>query len=153
SGSKKRAKGKAPADREKPSTTGDAQQVPISPAAGSGFEFITFARPNFDLRAQLSEQDDFDSDDEDAVDAMDKQQEEEHKKYSDKPLTEFPGYKWAISKKGKALLGRYALQSMKCDQDSFGMYIYNDWNAYGEQEIVENMVSRHILDLSALLPV
>jgi len=104
------------------------------------FEFVTFGRPYFDIRAELAEDEDFDSDDEDFGQEIQRQAEEESEKYTDKLLKDFPEHKWAVSKKGKALLEGYALQSMKRDQDSFNMYIYNDWSAYGEQEIAENMV-------------
>jgi len=104
------------------------------------FEFVTFGRPYFDIRAEFREDEDFDSDDEDSCKEIKKQAQEESDKYTDKLWKDFPEHKWAVSRKGKALLEGYALQSMKCDQDSFDMYIYNDWSSYGEQEIAENMV-------------
>ncbi|KAF2670535.1 hypothetical protein BT63DRAFT_240737 [Microthyrium microscopicum] len=66
--------------------------------------------------------------------------EEDIEKYRGKSLREYPDHKWTASKQAKLLVGKYALQSDKCDQDKYDMYFYNDFTAYGEQEIVENMI-------------
>ena len=98
-------------------------------------------RPAFDIRAELDDREDFDSEDEDEMKKLAKQRDADVEKYHYKPIADFQDYKWVISTIGKDLLGKYVTQSMKTDPDDFGMYIYNDFASYGQQEIVENMAS------------
>jgi hypothetical protein len=118
----------------------DAQPAPVAQKLPKSVEYLTFAQPYFDFRDEKEEDDDFDSEDEDTMEELEKQRKKDRKKYSDKPIKDLPGYKWVVSKKGKGLLEKYALQFTKCDQDEYGMYIFNDWTPYGETEIIENMV-------------
>ncbi|KAF2670529.1 hypothetical protein BT63DRAFT_424458 [Microthyrium microscopicum] len=103
-------------------------------------EFITFARPIFDRRDEWRKDKDFDSDDEDATAPIEQQLKDDLEKYTGKPLRDFPGHKWTVSKKGKELAEKYALARMKSDQDMFDLHIFNDYVGYAEQEIIENMI-------------
>lgn len=55
--------------------------------------------------------------------------------------SEHPEWKFIIQYKGWKLLKDYELWDKYCDPDNFRMYIYNDFHAYGLQQIVEWAVS------------
>jgi hypothetical protein len=38
------------------------------------------------------------------------------------------------------MFSEYRRRSTYCDPDNFGMYIYNDFNGWGLQELMENLV-------------
>ena len=57
-----------------------------------------------------------------------------------KPADENTAYRWAVTRKGYELAAEWRVQKGKRDQDNFGMYIFNDWTAYGICEVIENMV-------------
>jgi hypothetical protein len=140
-GTKKRAKSsKKSNNNEITMVSVGTQTVPEPAKLPDGVEYLTFARPWFDLKDEKNEDEDEDSEDEDTSDELDNRQTEDRKKYTDKPVEDHPGYKWVVSKKGKQLLENAALDFMKRDQDGYAMYIYNDWTPYGENEVIENMV-------------
>lgn len=62
------------------------------------------------------------------------------KKVSMKPATEFPEWKWVISRAAYALKNTWLLGEQKRDQDMMGCHFYNDFSGYGQQENLENMV-------------
>lgn len=45
-----------------------------------------------------------------------------------------------LSLKARKLNKKYDLQTQKRDQDSFGMFIYNDFTGYGLQEVIQNQL-------------
>ena len=56
-----------------------------------------------------------------------------------------PGWPWAFTRKGLDRYSYWVQESMKRDQDSFNMHIYNDWSGYGIMEVLENMVCSPVL--------
>jgi len=110
--STKRVKDKEATSVELPSAISNAE-------VDENFEFVAFARPFFDINAEM---------------------ERDTLRYTNRPLKDFPGYQWAVSKKGKALLENYALQSMNRDRVTFRMTMPDDWSSRAEQEVAENMV-------------
>ena len=54
---------------------------------------------------------------------------------------DFPDWKWLITRQGYAMVLHLKFEAQKRDQDLFGQYHYNDYSAYGFQEVVENHVS------------
>jgi hypothetical protein len=137
---KKRARGKKTNNDDVSSNQNDAEPAAVAQKLPKSVEYLTYARPYFDFRDEKEEDDDFDSEDEDTMEELKTQRKEDRQKYSDKPIKDLPGYKWVVSKKGKDLLEKYALQFVKCDQDEYGLYIFNDWTPYGETEVIGNMV-------------
>jgi hypothetical protein len=58
----------------------------------------------------------------------------------DKPASEHPDHPWQILQAGKL---KWLMQRSMCDirdPDGFGMYIYNDWSAWGALEVLENLI-------------
>jgi hypothetical protein len=147
----KRVKSKASTAALTEPMASSVQPVPVAPGPVPGVEFVTFARPCFDRRAEQEDDESIDPESREAEKALDKQHDEDLETFTDKPIKDFPDHKWVVSKLGKALLEQYALQGIKCDQDSFGMHIYNDWTGYGQQEIMENMVHAIPLTMSSLV--
>ena len=52
---------------------------------------------------------------------------------------------WIISKKGIELVIEWTQQQEKRCQDNYNMHIFNHWNGYGISEVIENIVSVHVL--------
>jgi hypothetical protein len=57
------------------------------------------------------------------------------------PANDRPGWTWAVSEEGLKMYERLEKQAYDRDQDAHGLYIYNDYSAYGINEVVENWVS------------
>jgi hypothetical protein len=57
------------------------------------------------------------------------------------PAKDHPERKWCIMWEGFKMVMDYRRRSHYCNPDDFGMYIYNDFEGRGYQELVENMVS------------
>ena len=49
-----------------------------------------------------------------------------------------------ISTKGLELAQEWAKQQQKRCQDNYNMHIFNDWNAYGISEVIENIVREYL---------
>ncbi|KAF2829727.1 hypothetical protein CC86DRAFT_367670 [Ophiobolus disseminans] len=56
------------------------------------------------------------------------------------PATDHPDYKWVMLWEGFKSFLDYRRRSNYCNPDSFGMYIYNDFNGWGLQELMENQL-------------
>jgi hypothetical protein len=58
------------------------------------------------------------------------------------PAKDFPERKWVMLWEAWQYSKDYERRSTYCCPDQLGMYIYNDFEGYGQIELVENMV-RH----------
>jgi hypothetical protein len=56
------------------------------------------------------------------------------------PAKDHPEWKWTFIWEGFELFNEYERRSNYCNPDMFDMYICNDWNGWGQMELVENMV-------------
>jgi hypothetical protein len=102
-------------------------------------------RPHFDYEAENRALGD---------DALEK--EDLHEKYAKEfnetnengfilePAKDHPDWKWTILWEGYKMFSDYQRRSKYCIPDNFQMYICNDFNGWGLQELMENMV-RHAL--------
>ncbi len=59
------------------------------------------------------------------------------------PAKDHPDHKWTIMWKGYKMFMDYRRRSNYCSPDRFDMYIYNDFEGWGYQELIENFVSSH----------
>jgi hypothetical protein len=57
------------------------------------------------------------------------------------PAKDHPDWKWTILWEGYKTFSDYQRRAKYCDPDNFSMHIYNDFQGYGLQELMENMVS------------
>lgn len=60
-----------------------------------------------------------------------------------KPAKDHPNHKWVIMWEGYKMFMNYRRRSKYCSPDRFGMYIYNDFEGWGFQELIENFVRGH----------
>ncbi|KAF2496641.1 hypothetical protein BU16DRAFT_525798 [Lophium mytilinum] len=132
-------KGKKQTLREKHEAENAAQQRAIlaKMASPEGLEYRCISRPWEDRKAEWA-------DDEDMDEEPDEKEEErcikENKKYTEAKPDEVPEWPWVVTKMGNYLVNEYTDQARRRDQDEFGMYVYNDYNGYGLQEVVENQL-------------
>jgi hypothetical protein len=56
------------------------------------------------------------------------------------PADKHPDHKWVIMWEGYKMFMDYRRRSNYCCPDRFGMYIYNDFEGYGFQELIENFI-------------
>ncbi|KAH8693005.1 hypothetical protein BGW36DRAFT_302377 [Talaromyces proteolyticus] len=54
------------------------------------------------------------------------------------PANDFPQWTWAVSEEGLHTYELLKKQAFNRDQDAQGLYIYNDFTAYGINEVVDN---------------
>ncbi|KAG9185943.1 hypothetical protein G6011_02499 [Alternaria panax] len=66
---------------------------------------------------------------------------EDEERYDGKPAEEFPGWPYVISEATAELVTKYSLEAINRDQDSFDMYVSNDFTGYGMQEVIENQLT------------
>lgn len=59
----------------------------------------------------------------------------------DQPAKDYPDRKWVMLWEGWKYLQDCTRRAKYCSPDRFGMYIYNDFEGWGLQELMENMVS------------
>jgi hypothetical protein len=155
----------------KPTKSGKGSGAPNAPnAPDSGIRecpivFVCVPRPFWDFKLEYKGE----NDDEDeyycAGSPAEKEWTEtlkEARKTWLKPAAEFPGYTWTVywichyalhailipyniaifkGAKARKLIKKYDLQTQKRDQDSLGMFIYNDFTGYGLQEVIQNQLS------------
>lgn len=57
-----------------------------------------------------------------------------------KPAKENPDWVWVFTEEGLKLFTQWQIQAENRDQDAFGVYMYNDFTAYGLTEVMENQV-------------
>lgn len=98
-------------------------------------EYLTLPRPWFDYNRQYTEDEREDLLIKDIV-------KELAEKYNEKPLANFPNYKWVISKPAQDLWDELRAQDLRRNPDNMNMYIYNDFHGYGQQEVVENALMK-----------
>ena len=58
-----------------------------------------------------------------------------------KPASEHPEWKWVVMDETWMIMTEWHRRASYCDPDNFDMYIYNDWLAWGLNELHENLVS------------
>lgn len=102
-----------------------------------GLEYICVFRPRSEIRGPRDDDDDeYDEDEDD--DELDTTEDE---RVAGKPLSDFPEWKWAFTRRGKYFAHMYTDEIDKSNPDCFGMYIYNDYAGYGGQEVIENQLN------------
>ena len=67
--------------------------------------------------------------------------EELGKQVHSKPASEHPDWYWVVMKGTWLIMTEWHRRASYCNPDLFDMYIYNDWYAWGLQELQENLVS------------
>jgi hypothetical protein len=134
-----------------PATTETTTSTSVTAEGTTGAKFITTCRPGWDIRAELwYEGGDSDQDDEDEDFDEEEGENDQNRNLNStcgtetcmckKPAEEHPNWVWIISEDGLKVFGDLQEQAKKRDQDYHDMYIYNDFSAYGTQEVVENWV-------------
>ena len=66
---------------------------------------------------------------------------EDEERYDGKPAEEYPDWPYVISEATAELVTKYSLESIKRDQDTFDMYVSNDFTGCGMQEVIENQLT------------
>ncbi|KAJ4340781.1 hypothetical protein N0V95_007389 [Ascochyta clinopodiicola] len=56
------------------------------------------------------------------------------------PAKDHPEHKWCIMWEGYKMLMNYERRAKYCNPDYFGMHIYNDFEGWGFQELLENFI-------------
>ncbi|KAF9698365.1 hypothetical protein EKO04_003417 [Ascochyta lentis] len=104
-------------------------------------EYIGMHRPRFDyeienrlLGEESKEDDDFDDWYSSGFDA------EKKAGVMLEPAKNHPEHKWCIMWEGFKMFMDYRRRSNYCCPDNFGMYIYNDFEGWGYQELIENFI-------------
>ena len=60
----------------------------------------------------------------------------------DKNLDEYPDWKWVVIKKSGKITADLFKEAWKRDQDAHDEYHYNDFTGDGQQEVMNNEVSK-----------
>ncbi|KAF1938112.1 hypothetical protein EJ02DRAFT_425980 [Clathrospora elynae] len=104
-------------------------------------EYVCMLRPRFDYELENSILGDDGLEEDDIF--------REYIKESDKaeesgtilrPVKDHPDWKWVILWEGFETFLTYKRRANYCAPDNFQMYIYNDFNGYGLQELMENLM-------------
>ncbi|KAK6863795.1 hypothetical protein PG995_000323 [Apiospora arundinis] len=98
------------------------------------FGYYCIARPRFDFEDEANEEG---ADEEDAEERYLAQRD---KNLLGKPIAEHPEHKWVAFWQTWKLFVNWHEGAQWCDADAFGMYVYNDFQGYGLQEVVERML-------------
>ena len=104
-------------------------------------EYICMHRPHFDYKAEnrtLGEESKEDEDFDDWYKAGFKAENEAGVMLE--PAKDHPDHKWVILWEGYKMFMDYRRRSNYCCPDRFGMYIYNDFEGWGYQELIENFI-------------
>jgi hypothetical protein len=105
-------------------------------------KFISIPRPSWDIRAEAWDNEADEDDESDSRDEEDTEAASETPQNQDKSATDLdsPDWPWVIS--SLALDKYYELekQAENRDQDLQDVYMYNDFTAYGVNEVVDNRV-------------
>ncbi|KAJ4991125.1 hypothetical protein SVAN01_03475 [Stagonosporopsis vannaccii] len=105
-------------------------------------EYVGMHRPRFDYKLERST--DSDSDTEEGGDFHDlysKGFDAENKAgVMLEPAKDHPEHKWVIMWAGYKMFMDYSRKASYCSPDNFGMYISNDFEGWGLQELVENFI-------------
>jgi hypothetical protein len=105
-------------------------------------DYICIPWPGPDFEAANDEKGDEALDEDELEEACGKQFEEARKNGIFLDLaSNHPEWKWVMQWESWKMYQDNLLKSRYCDPDIFGMYISNDFHAYGLQEIAENIVS------------
>ena len=56
------------------------------------------------------------------------------------PSKDHPEHRWSIMWNGYKMFTDYCRRAKYCSPDNFDMYIYNDWEGRGYQELLQNFV-------------
>ncbi|KAJ3158294.1 hypothetical protein HDU86_003003 [Geranomyces michiganensis] len=107
-------------------------------------EYICVPRPLFDYKAeQRAQEHDAAADDE--YDEMKKMKNTANAEFKANivyaPAKDFPDRKWVMLWDGWKQFKNYVKRAKYCDPDRFEMHISNDFEGYGFQELLENMVN------------
>ncbi|KAF2130921.1 hypothetical protein P153DRAFT_395323 [Dothidotthia symphoricarpi CBS 119687] len=109
----------------------DSRTIPL-------YEYICMHRPHFDYEVEIRIAG---GDLDDVHEKYQKQLEEDSKKgIVLEPAKDHPDWKWTIAWEGFKTCLDYRRRANYCDPDRFSMYIYNDFNGYGLQELMENII-------------
>lgn len=104
------------------------------------YEYICMKRPQHDWETENNT----------AEEAMDEEEleekiEAEEAEYKhDQPASERPDHKWIIMRKGWMKLCDASQQGTFRCPDMFNMYVYNDFEGYGQLEVIENAIAAYI---------
>jgi hypothetical protein len=103
------------------------------------YDYYCINRHFFDFEDENEDKDDDDQLDEDE---LGEKYEEMCKEDNEalKPTAEFPDHKWVALWETWTLICDYRRLATYTCPDMFGMHIYNDFNGYGIQELIENLV-------------
>ncbi len=114
----------------------------------SPYEYYCMNRPFFDFENENEEKDEDEQLDEDEIEDQYNGGLSSKDNIACKPAADHPDHKWILmwqAWKKFCYLKRHALYT---NPDAFGMYIYNDFNGYGLQELVQNTVSDARMSMS-----
>jgi hypothetical protein len=114
------------------------------------YSYVCVHRPFFDVEAQnwvtwTEDPSSHLSEKKDVVERLYKPCYEQSKKIYKAPASEHPEHKWVMMWGAWLKADVLSRKAKYCDPDAFGMYLYNDWQGWGMQEIGENMVRFHRL--------
>lgn len=106
---------------------------------GSMQKFVTICRTEWDLRTERRMNSD--------GDAIENQCDGGDSYYCGKPAAENPEHTWVLSEAGIKATRACIQDAANRFPDNFDMYIYNDFEGYGQFEMLENVVSPQNRDL------
>lgn len=61
----------------------------------------------------------------------------------DEHMQQYPEWRWVMTEQGSELLIQAIGSGLRCNPDALSMYIYNDWEAYGQVELQENLLQKY----------
>jgi hypothetical protein len=120
-----------------------------SPEGNSATEpkFVYICRPHWDIDSERFDRERNADDDED--DDKDDEDDEDDEDNEDRPVSKFvcaaavkdrAEWPWVVSEEGLKQYQKLEMQAAGRDQNEHGLYIYNDYTAYGMNEVVDNWV-------------
>jgi hypothetical protein len=103
--------------------------------------FIAIARPNWDINSEARDKE-VDEDDESETSDEEDTEAPETLRNQDKSVTDLDSPEWPWTMSSSALDKYYKLEkeAENRDQDIQDVYIYNDFTAYGINEVIDNWV-------------
>ena len=110
----------------------------MQPLSVPAHEYICFHRPLFDFEAENRTNEEGELEDEEIFEVFKKEFNE--KNIFMEPAAQHKDWKWIIMWEGWKTFADLHRQTKYCNPDNFNMYIYNDFQGWGMQELIENTV-------------
>ncbi|KAK5088805.1 hypothetical protein LTR05_003027 [Lithohypha guttulata] len=128
----RRGNGEQQAETANASNSNDRQEE-VPEEQKDPYEYITMVRPKHDREMENRDTNELDGE------ALEEQYEaDEEARERDQPASERPDHKWIIMRKAWLLLCTSSREATFRCPDLFNSYVYNDFEGYGQLELLEN---------------